>query len=232
MLSSRKNRKEGMMNTLIIFDINGTIIQRDSRTDIPYSKSADELLNAYNAMKGIDTSARSDKDVFMEVLRNAGVVFEDRLWSKFLKIYEKNLELFKNTDIWRENAGSTDFINRLYNKGYPLTLMTGELRIGARFKLEKMGVWSLFPVGGFGEDALDRYSIAMKAVEKSRGYYARDFKEMVVIGDTVLDIKTARKIGAKSVSITTGSNRRNELEEYSPDLIIDDFYSLDIEMLF
>ncbi len=220
------------MDVLIIFDINGTIIQRDHRTDIPYSKSIDELLEEYNAMRGIDTSARSDKDVFMEVLKNFGRAYDDTLWNTFLKIYEKNLEIFKNTDIWRENAGSAGFISKLYKKGYPLALLTGELEIGARYKLEKLGIWDYFSCGGFGEDALSRFEIADKCLAKARKYHGTDFRSIVMIGDTVMDIKTARHIGSKIISITTGSNKYIELKEYNPDLIIDDFYSLNIDMLF
>ncbi len=66
------------MTALIFFDINGTIIKRDSRTDIPYGKAVDEFLGLENGMEGVDTSARSDKDVFMEVLEKNGQDFFTR----------------------------------------------------------------------------------------------------------------------------------------------------------
>lgn len=220
------------MDILIIFDINGTIIQRDKRTDIPYAESIDKLLKTRNAMEGIDTSARSDKDVFMEVLEKQNIIFSDKLWQEFMSIYEKYLKEYKDTDIWRENANSTGFIRTLYSEGYPLTLVTGELSIGARYKLEKLGIWDCFPVGGFGEDGLKRFDIAKEALRKAKEYYKKDFNKVLVIGDTILDIKTARYINAGIISITTGSNTRDELSAHEPDLIIDDFQGLNINKIF
>lgn len=68
------------MRKIIFFDINGTLIERDSRTDLPFSYAVDSLLSVENAMEGVDTAARSDQDVFIEVLRKHKVEYTDELW--------------------------------------------------------------------------------------------------------------------------------------------------------
>ncbi|WP_425447404.1 HAD family hydrolase [Dethiothermospora halolimnae] len=214
------------MDKLIFFDINGTIIKRDKRTDIPYSKAVSLLLNRENPMEGVDTSARSDKDVLMEVLQNHDKAFNENIWSQFLDLYKKQLEKFKSTDVWRENADAISFIEKLSKKDYNLSLITGELSIGAKYKLEKLGVWKYFPTGGFGEDGLKRFDIAEAALEKSKKIY-NEPSEIYIIGDTTLDIKTARHLGAKVISITTGSNTREELERENPDYLIDSFNEIE-----
>jgi len=219
------------MSTLIFFDINGTIIKRDSRTDIPYGKAIDLFLDIEDGMDGVDTSARSDKDVFMEVLDNFGKTFSEDLWNGFLKEYEAQLEAFKVTDVWRENADAIQFIEKLAKTNIKLSMITGELGIGAQYKLEKLGIWKHFPTGGFGEDGLKRFEIADAALEKAKSIYDVDqFDTLYVIGDTLLDIKTARHLGAKIISIATGSNTKEELEVESPDYLIDTFS--EIESLF
>lgn len=218
------------MAKLIFFDINGTIIKRDSRTDIPYQKAIDIYLDVENGMEGVNTSARSDKDVFMEVLEKYDQSFSEEKWQGFLKVYEEQLEEFKSTDVWRENADAISMIDKLSRTSHKLSLITGELSLGAKYKLEKLGVWKHFPTGGFGEDGLRRFDIADVAFEKAKTLYNGDFDEMYVIGDTLLDIKTARHLGAKIISITTGSNTREELEAENPDYIIDCFE--EIEHLF
>lgn len=220
------------MRHLIIFDINGTIIKRDDRTDVPYSRSLDEIIGTDNAMQGIDTSARSDKDVFMEALGRHGINYSNQLWKTFLMIYEKYLNIFKDSDCWRENANSIQFIKKLHNKGHALALMTGELKIGARYKLQKLGVWDYFPAGGFGEDGLKRFEIADIALERAKEHFNEDFDSITIIGDTVLDIKTARHLNSRVISITTGANSFEELAHYGPDLIIDDFDTRDLAILF
>lgn len=211
------------MASLIFFDINGTLIKRDSRTDIPYSIAIDKYLKVTDGMNGVNTSARSDKDVFLEVLSKHGKEFSEDLWEGFLSEYEAQLEYFKSTDVWRENADAIKFVNMLSETDHKLSLITGELSIGARYKLEKLDLWCYFPTGGFGEDGLKRFDIATKALEKARVLYGDTFDETFVIGDTILDILTARHIGAKVISITTGSNTKEELAEHSPDYLIDRF---------
>ncbi|PID79444.1 MAG: hypothetical protein CSB19_02325 [Clostridiales bacterium] len=218
------------MKALIFFDINGTIIERDSRTDLPYYLAVDKLLGIKNAMAGIDNSARSDQDVFREALVNHGVNYSDHLWQRFLKLYEAELDNFKRTDIWRKNVDVVPFIEELAQSKHALSLITGELKVGAQHKLQKIGVWQYFPNGGFGDDALTRFAIAEAALRRATAAYGDAFDDIYVIGDTLLDIKTARHIGAKVISITTGSNTRKELMALKPDYIIDRF--AEVEALF
>lgn len=211
------------MKSLIFFDINGTLIKRDSRTDIPYSIAIDKYLSIVNGMDGVNTSARSDKDVFLEVLGKNNISFTEELWEGFLEEYEKQLDEFKDTDVWRENADAIRFVNMLSETDHKLSLITGELSIGARYKLEKLDLWCYFPTGGFGEDGLRRFDIALSALEKAKILYGDTFDDIYVIGDTILDIQTARHIGAKVISIATGSNTSVELAEHNPDYLIERF---------
>lgn len=218
------------MQSIIFFDINGTLIKRDERTDIPFSKAVNKLLDSSEAMSGIDTSARSDKDVFLEILRKFEISFEDRLWDEFLDVYKEELESFKNTDVWRDNVDAVPFVKKLKKFGYPLALITGELSIGAEYKLRKIGIWDCFLTGGYGEDGLKRYDIAEKALEKVKKIKSISCLEIFVVGDTVLDIKTAKHINAKSIAITTGSYSRSKLMSGKPDYCIDCFS--EVEELF
>ncbi len=209
------------MNNLIFFDINGTIIKRDSRTDLPFSNAIDKLFKTEDIMHGINTSARSDKDVFYEVLEKLKLDFTENLWNSFLDMYVCELEEYKTTDVWRENADAISFIEELAKTDHKLSLITGELSIGAEYKLKKLGVWKYFESGGFGEDGLKRFDIADSALKKANELY--EYDNIFVIGDTLLDIRTARHLNAKVISIATGSNTREELKELNPDYLINEF---------
>lgn len=213
------------MSTLICFDINGTLIARDSRTDLPYLQAVNELLGVENTMEGVNTSARSDQDVFMEVLDNFQQTYTEDLWQHFLGLYQAALEAWKESDVWRPNADAVPFVERLAKSGsYHLALITGELTLGAQYKLEKLGIWKYFPAGGFGEHGLKRFDIADYAVSSAKRHYGVErFNTTYVIGDTLLDIRTARHLGAKSVAIATGSNTREELAAEKPDWLIETF---------
>jgi phosphoglycolate phosphatase len=47
-------------------------------------------------------------------------------------------------------------------------------------------------------------------------------EEILVIGDTPLDVECARAIGARVVAVATGVHSREELAATSPDLLLDD----------
>lgn len=206
------------MRKIIFFDINGTLIERDSRTDLPFSYAIDSLLGMENAMAGVDTAARSDQDVFMEVLRNHKVEYTDVLWTAFLDLYLAQLSIFEKSDVWRPNADCIEFLKFLEDKPYELGLVTGELSIGAAYKLKKIGLWQYFAGGGYGEDGLKRFEIAEAAVKKFNADPERD--EIWIIGDTILDIETARHIGGKVVSIATGAHTKEVLSPYKPEYLI------------
>ncbi|HHF51873.1 MAG TPA: HAD family hydrolase [Candidatus Aminicenantes bacterium] len=211
------------MNPLIFFDINGTLITRDERTDLPFSRAVDCFLDREGGMAGIDTSARSDKDVFMEVLSKHGLEFTQPRWHSFLSLYEEELKSFAESDIWRPNADACPFVKNLYDRGYPLAIITGELSMGAEYKLRKIGLWDFFIAGGFGEDALHRFGIAEAARNKAEKKIGILPDTLYVIGDTVLDIQTARHLKAKAIAITTGSHSREKLLKENPDYCIDQF---------
>lgn len=216
-----------MKKYLIFFDINGTLIERDARTDLPFGHAIDEFLSVKEGMKGVDTSARSDKDVFHEVIDKFDIPFSEDAWKAFMQCYEKHLQEMISTDIWRDNVDAISFLDKLKATHHHLALITGELSIGAKYKLDKLGIWNRFLTGGFGEDALRRFDIAEQALVKTKAMIGNDYDDLIVIGDTVLDIQTARHIGAISVAITTGSHSREKLEAENPDYLIDTFEELE-----
>lgn len=214
------------METMIFFDINGTLIARDERTDIPYALAVGEIIGQKNVMKGIDTSSRSDRDVFLEILHRFRVDYDEKLWDSFLEIYRLKLEEYRSTDVWRPNVDALDFIAFLQELPVHLGLISGELQLAARYKLEKLGIWDHFAVGGFGEDGLRRFDIAEIALKKAELHFATRFQQVYIIGDTVQDIKTARHLGAKAIAIATGSNSRDDLSALRPDFLINRFAEL------
>lgn len=211
------------MADVIFFDVNGTLVERDARTDLAYKVAANRLLSVENSMEGVDNSARSDHDVFKEILRNHSVRYTDRIWNKFLALYEEALDQSIKTDIWRENVDSRAFLQKLEKTDHVLSLITGELSIGAEKKLKKIGYWKYFVGGGFGEHGIKRFDIASFALERIHNEFDKTYDNIYVIGDTVLDIQTARHIGAKIISITTGSHSREKLKKENPDYLIDRF---------
>ena len=105
-----------------------------------------------------------------------------------------------------------------------LGLLTGNLREGARLKLEHYRLNSHFSFGGFGDDHMDRNHVAEMAVAAAQQHAPHEFDpaRVWVIGDTPLDVRCARWIKARVLAVATGTHSRAELVGCEPDLLADD----------
>ena len=87
-------------------------------------------------------------------------------------------------------------------------------------KLKKSNLYNLFPTGGFGNESTSRKIIAENALKRAKRYYKQDFKKIIVIGDTPLDIKAGNHLNAKTVAIAGGSYTMRDLRNYDADLTV------------
>jgi phosphoglycolate phosphatase-like HAD superfamily hydrolase len=103
-------------------------------------------------------------------------------------------------------------------------LLTGNFQAGAQIKLGHYRLHQFFPFGGFGDRHLCRNAVAQEAAQAARGHLgppngACDFW---VIGDTPLDIRCARAIGARAVAVATGWHTLEQLAAEQPDDLLPD----------
>jgi phosphoglycolate phosphatase len=109
-----------------------------------------------------------------------------------------------------------------------LALLTGNFEQGARIKLEYFDLWRYFRCGAFGDAALERnglLSTALARVEACGGPSPRP-EDVVVVGDTPLDVAVARAGGARSVAVATGGYDVAALGASGADVVLEDFSDL------
>jgi phosphoglycolate phosphatase-like HAD superfamily hydrolase len=105
-----------------------------------------------------------------------------------------------------------------------LAVATGNVRSGARAKLEHCGLWARFAMGGgFGDDSPERPLLVLRAIERAKTTAGIDFlpERIVVVGDTPYDIHAARACGVRVMAVATGSLDRATLESHEPDVVLD-----------
>ena len=97
-------------------------------------------------------------------------------------------------------------------------LLTGNIRLGAEIKLRHFQLWDLFVTGGFGDDHEDRCEVAKIAWQRANQILGEQLAgdQVVVVGDTHLDINCARSIQAKSLAVATGFSSLQELQSHNP----------------
>jgi len=84
-------------------------------------------------------------------------------------------------------------------------LLTGNIRSARKSSCAHFNLWDVFATGAFADDDEDRDGIAAVARERGSRLLGNELRgeEIVVIGDTPLDIRCGRAIGAKVLAVAT-----------------------------
>lgn len=213
------------MVKLILFDIDGTLIRTGGAGVRAFAQTFAEVFGLPEATKKLQFAGRTDVSLVRECFRLHGVDERDENFRRFFEAYPKFLSAFLGELPGAVLPGIERFIEDLFAlDNRPLIgLLTGNIRRGAELKLRKFGLWEKFELGAFADDSEDRNCIAAAAKKRGEEALSRPLRgdEIVVIGDTPLDILCAKSIGARSLAVATGMHSRSILEEAQPTWAVD-----------
>jgi phosphoglycolate phosphatase len=104
-----------------------------------------------------------------------------------------------------------------------LALLTGNYQEAARLKLQHFDLWRYFRCGAYGDELPDRNALLPHALARVEacGGPAVSPEQVVIIGDTPLDVACAVAGGARSLAVATGSHGPAELREAGADVVFD-----------
>lgn len=123
-------------------------------------------------------------------------------------------------------AGAVEVVLALQRRGDIVQgLVTGNARATAFVKLRHASVpHEQFSVGAFGDEHADRCELANRAFQRARR--AAPVDRVVLIGDTVNDVRAARSVGAVAVALLRRPHERGALVEAGADHILDQLTDL------
>lgn len=104
-----------------------------------------------------------------------------------------------------------------------LGILTGNARSIADWKLAHAGIPNYFKIGLYGDEADDRIALAgmVFARAKSELGWTGLRSDVVIIGDTIYDIRCGKAIGASTIAVMTGMHADpSVLAAESPDLLV------------
>jgi phosphoglycolate phosphatase len=208
----------------LLFDIDGTLIHTGGAGGAAL-RSAFQQLFPVTELREVEYCGRTDRAICHDFLTFHNVEISDLNWSKLRAAYLDQLPTHLSSCRGRVLPGIVDLLERLAAKDdLAVGLLTGNLRDGARLKLEYYRLMHHFRFGGFGDDHLDRNDVAECALEAARQHANGSFdpNRVWVIGDTPLDIRCARWIKAKVLAVATGNFTRDQLASFHPDLCVED----------
>jgi phosphoglycolate phosphatase-like HAD superfamily hydrolase len=202
--------------TVLFWDIDGTLLTTARAGVFALEAAAREVLGLEPDIADLRTAGLTDAEVAAAVIGHCGRAADAATVAAFLRVYERELPgclpLRRGNvmpgvcEILRDLAGRPDVVS---------LLLTGNTPAGARAKLRHYGLAAHFDGGSFCTGPGAREEIARTAREIVRGRYG-SVARTYVLGDTPLDIRCGKAIGARTVAVATGAYSLAELRAHDP----------------
>lgn len=220
---------------LVLFDVDGTLTRTGGAGIRAFAKVFSTEFGAHDGTERMKFSGRTDVGLVREFLNMHGIPATPANFQRFFERYAFWLDQMMQQSQGHVCEGVWEFIACLRALRNPpmLGLLTGNIRLGAEIKLRHFNLWQEFETGAFADDAEDRNEIAAVALERGRRVLDLSLRpeEVVVVGDTPLDIRCARAIGARMLAVATGNHPLAELRDCGPDWAVENLLHMDARSL-
>lgn len=221
------------MDRLILFDIDGTLITSAGAAGPPFRRALETVFGTSGPAEGYSFAGRTDPQIARELLANAGLAGAEidagleQVWELYLEGLAEALQTARITVL----PGVPDLLDGLEtDPSGILGLLTGNVREGARMKLEAAGLgFDRFVVGAFGSDHGHRPELPAVAIRRAEERFGHRFsgKSVVIIGDTPHDIACGEHLGVRTIAVATGSYDAGALAACQPDYLFESLADTD-----
>jgi phosphoglycolate phosphatase-like HAD superfamily hydrolase len=217
-----------VQGVILLFDLDGTLLNAGGADRRALLRAFRELCGVDAAVEGVRVHGRTDPEIVEDIFRarlnrpSRGTE-RQRLYRRYLSYLEEELSAASDFKIM---PGVPTLLEILCaDSNLALGLATGNIEEAARLKLRRAGLDAYFRFGAFGSDVADRAALLKLAALRGKGYLPAGTRrvQVVVIGDTTLDIAAGKQVGAVTVAVATGGDPLAALEAAAPDYLLPDF---------
>jgi phosphoglycolate phosphatase-like HAD superfamily hydrolase len=204
-----------MRATILLFDIDGTLLHAGGAGRRAVARVFGERFARREVFDDVRFHGMTDRAIVRGGLVRAGLAADeaaiDAICTAYLAALAEEVPRAADFRIMPGAAALLDALGR--RAGVAVGLGTGNLRDGARIKLEHAGLYHHFAFGGFGCDAEDRAALLRVGAERGARHLRVGLGDcrIVIIGDTPKDVAAAQEIGAESLAVETSGFRGPEL---------------------
>ncbi|MFT3709800.1 MAG: HAD hydrolase-like protein [Archangium sp.] len=203
-----------MKPTVLLFDIDGTLITTGGAGRKAIDRAFAEHCGRADACSHFSFSGMTDRAIIRQGLQTLGADVTEATIDALIATYLKALQAEVDAtppEKYRVHAGMREAVQRGRERGMAVGLGTGNVREGARIKLERVSLFEPFAFGGFGDDHELRPELIRKGAQRGLDQLGVKEGRVVIIGDTPKDVDAAIAIGAESLAVTTGGFTRDQL---------------------
>ena len=217
-----------MRPRLVLWDIDGTLID-SARLGL------DAFLEAFEAVVGrqpaqlVPFAGRTDLEIAHDMLAASEVAPSDQLLADFEEALVAAMATRLDELAERGHAlpGTTEALVRVgAEPGVIQSLLTGNVQRNAALKLEPFGLGQHveFGCGAYGSDHRVRGELVPIARERAERTHGLEIaaSDVILIGDTPLDVAAAHEGGARAVGVATGPYDERDLHASGADAVLPD----------
>lgn len=209
---------------LILFDVDGTLVDTGGAGARSWSWAFERLFGRTVDVGRYSKSGMTDPAIaratFTQVMEREPTAGElTRLMAGYQSVLP---DYVASSPDYRVLAGVNELLERLTGAGLLLGLTTGGLEAAAHAKLGRGRLNHFFLVGGYGSDSEDRLELTRAAIVRGERMLDGpiDLSEVLVVGDTPLDVAAAEGVGAVSVGVASGRYGVDELSSAGADHVL------------
>jgi phosphoglycolate phosphatase-like HAD superfamily hydrolase len=200
-----------MRPTVLLFDVDGTLVTTGGVGRRALEVAFERAFQRRDACKSFRLDGMTDRAIVRTGLTAIGIEpteqHIDRVLGGYLEVLADEVRAAPAAS-YRVHAGMHAVLEvACARREMAVGLGTGNIREGARIKLERVGIYHRFSFGGFGCDAEERPALIRRGAERGAARLGVPLPDcrVVVVGDTPKDVAAAQVIGADSMGVGTGS---------------------------
>ncbi len=194
------------MKKLILFDIDGTLINPGTLARKLIDEAITDLTGKSPGLSVEDVAGFTDPSIVRNALLKlkfkAGNLDKnvETIFATYLKKLKKQYPDYSKPKLYED---AVNLVNACKDQGWHVGLFSGNLREGAKIKLNRFNLWNEFSFGIFGDEAYERGDMLWMAPELAWDAFCEAYTHdrIVLVGDTPNDAKVAYENNVRSLIV-------------------------------
>ena len=218
---------------LVLWDIDGTLVESRGLGRVAFIEAFEAVTGSPPATL-VPFAGRTDLEIAHDMLAQSGIEPREGMLEEFGDRLEQAVASRAEALSERGRAlpGAHEALERLHGEPRVLqSLLTGNIAPNARTKLAAFGLERHvdFEIGAYGSDNRMRGRLVAIAREKAERKHRLELRpaDVVLVGDTPLDVQAAHEGGARAVGVATGPYDVGALSDSGADTVLVDLADTD-----
>jgi phosphoglycolate phosphatase-like HAD superfamily hydrolase len=210
---------------ILLFDIDGTLVSTGGAGAVAWKQAFEELHGIPADIGEFTDAGMTDPDVGAKTFE--AVMQREPTPRELAQLIQRRLEHLPEaiaaSEGYRVLPGVPERLRQLSHDGHLLGLITGNGDGAAFVKLSRGDLVRWFTFGAYATAGVERAGIVRRAVERGEAMLGCDVpnSDILVVGDTPLDIEAAHAADCTAVGVATGHYDAAALREAGADHVLE-----------